>query len=209
LAAHYRASICRLHIGEEAAATSDLERLLDALDPNDRARFVTFDTLLAHAVRDDGVLRTALDLEGGDDIVNFLGRKLRTPETFAFPLMARGKAFGAITLYLLDSYPFEEADVRGLQAVGNVLYADTNRGEPFDAAGGALPLTSDKLVEYQNTLEKVGKILDELLFLTDAVGARPWRRRARASAWHAYTALTMCSLIHNQLLPWCALGTLP
>lgn len=168
LAAHYRASICRLHIGEEVAATSDQELLLDALDPDDRSRFSTIDTLLAHAVSDDGVLRTALDLDGGDDIANFLGRKLRTPETFAFPLMARGRAFGAITLYLLDSYPFEEADVRGLQAVGNVLYAATNRGEPFHAAGGTMPLTSDKLVEYQDTLEKVGKILDELRYLIDA-----------------------------------------
>jgi predicted regulator of Ras-like GTPase activity (Roadblock/LC7/MglB family) len=169
LAAHYRASICRLHIGKKAVATSDHECLLDALDPNDQSRYDTIDSLLAHAVSDDGVLRTALDLEGGDDIVNFLGRKLRTPETFAFPLMARGRAFGAITLYLLDSYPFEEADVRGLQAVGNVLYAATNRGEPFNAGGArAMPLTSDKLVEYQETLDKVGKVLDELLFLTDA-----------------------------------------
>jgi len=168
LAAHYRASICRLHIGEEAAATCDEGCLLDALDPDERSRFSTIDTMLAHSVRKDGVLRTAVDLDGGDDIANFLGRKLRTPETFAFPLMARGRAFGAITLYLLDSYPFEEADVRGLQAIGNVLYAATNRGEPFRAAGGALPLTSDKLREYQDTLDKVGKILDELRYLIDA-----------------------------------------
>ena len=169
LAAHYRASICRLHIGGKAVATSDEERLLDSLDPNDQSRYSTIDGILAQAVSDDGVLRTALDLDGGDDIANFLGRKLRTPETFAFPLMARGRAFGAITLYLLDSYPFEEADVRGLQAVGNVLYAATNRGEPFKGSGGgSLPLTSDKLVEYQETLDKVGKVLDELLYLTDA-----------------------------------------
>jgi len=168
LAAHYRASICRLHIGEEAAATSDQEGILDTLTPDELSRFSTVDTLLAHAVRDDGVLRTALDLDGGDDIVNFLARQLRTPETFAFPLMARGRAFGAITLYLLDAYPFEEADVRGLQAVGNVLYAATNRDSPTRKGGASIPVTSDKLVEYQETLEKVGKILDELLYLVDA-----------------------------------------
>ncbi|MHC4956100.1 MAG: roadblock/LC7 domain-containing protein [Planctomycetota bacterium] len=168
LATHYRASICCLHISEETAATSDEHGLLGALDPDDRSRFSTVDSLLASAVRDDGVLRTALDLDGGDDIVNFLGRKLRTPETFAFPLMARGRAFGAITLYLLDSYPFEEADVRGLQAIGNVLYAATNRNEPFGGKSGSLALTSDKLLKYQETLAKVGKILDELLYLTNA-----------------------------------------
>jgi len=167
-AAHYRANICRLHIGEETAATADEAGLLESLTPDDISRFSTADTMLAQAVRDDGVLRTALDLDGGDDIVNFLARKLRTPETFAFPLMARGRAFGAITLYLLDAYPFEEADVRGLQAVGNVLYAATNRDAPSRARAATVPVTSDKLVEYQETLEKVGKILDELLYLVDA-----------------------------------------
>lgn len=168
LASHYHASICRLHIGQVAVATGDEGNLLAGLAPDDLARFETMDSMLGDAVRDDGVLRTALDLEGGDDLVNFLGRKLMTPETFAFPLMARGKAFGAITLYLLDSYPFEEADVRGLQAVGNVLYAATNKGDAFGTSTDELPLTSEKLRKYQDTLSRVGKILDELLFLTDA-----------------------------------------
>jgi len=97
-----------------------------------------------------------------------VARTLQTPETFAFPLIARGKAFGAITLYLGKGYPFEEADVRGLQAIGNVLFAANNRGEAFGAAEAAVPVTSEKLRAYQETLEKVGKILDELLFLTDA-----------------------------------------
>ncbi|MHC4847299.1 MAG: roadblock/LC7 domain-containing protein [Planctomycetota bacterium] len=170
LAAHYQARICRLHIGEQAAATADADSLLSGLDPDDRSRYLTLDSLLAAEVREDGVLRTALDLDGGDDIVNFLGRKMGTPETFAFPLMARGRAFGAITLYLLDAYPFEEADVRGLQAVGNVLYAATNKGDAFGsgAPGGSVPVTSEKLRQYQETLGQVGKILDELLYLTDA-----------------------------------------
>jgi predicted regulator of Ras-like GTPase activity (Roadblock/LC7/MglB family) len=169
LAAHYQARICRLHIGEQAAATADEDSILSGLDPDDRSRFLTVDSLLAAEVRDDGVLRTALDLDGGEEIVNFLGRKVTTPETFAFPLMARGRPFGAITLYLLDAYPFEEADVRGLQAVGNVLYAATNKGDAFGGGGGdAVPVTSEKLRQYQETLAQVGKILDELLYLTDA-----------------------------------------
>jgi len=169
LAAHYQARICRLHIGEQAAATAAEDAILSGLDPDDRSRFLTVDSLLAAEVREDGVLRTALDLDGGEEIVNFLGRKMMTPETFAFPLMARGRAFGAITLYLLDAYPFEEADVRGLQAVGNVLYAATNKGDAFGGGtGGAVPVTSEKLRQYQETLGQVGKILDELLYLTDA-----------------------------------------
>ncbi|MHC4937746.1 MAG: hypothetical protein ACYTHK_02100 [Planctomycetota bacterium] len=170
LAAHYQARVCRLHIGEQAAATSDADSLLEGLDPDDRSRFLTVDSLLATEVREDGVLRTALDLEGGEEIVNFLGRKMMTPETFAFPLMARGRAFGAITLYLLDAYPFEEADVRGLQAVGNVLYAATNKGDAFGrlSVGTSVPVTSEKLRQYQETLGHIGKILDELLYLTDA-----------------------------------------
>jgi hypothetical protein len=83
--------------------------------------------------------------------------------------MARGKAFGSITLYLPDGYPFEEADVRGLQAIGNVLYAASNRGDAFGvSARGPVALNSDKLRAYQETLERIGKALDELLFLTDA-----------------------------------------
>ena len=167
LASHYQARICRLHIGEQAAATADADGLITALEPDDRSRYITLDSLLASEVREDGVLRTALDLDGGEEIANFLGRKLGTPETFAFPLMARGKAFGAITLYLLDAYPFEEADVRGLQAVGNVLYAATNK-EGMGSGRRSVPVTSEKLRQYQDTLTQIGKILDELLYLTDA-----------------------------------------
>lgn len=168
LAAHYGATLARVHVGDRAVAFTDKTGELGALDSADRARFDTIDAMLAEAVRNDGQLRTALDLEGGEEIVNFLARSLRTPETFAFPMIARNKAFGAITLYLLDPYPFTEADVRGLQAIGNVLFAANNRGEAFGAAGAAVPVTSDKLRAYQTTLERVGKILDELLFLTDA-----------------------------------------
>lgn len=170
LAAHYNADICRLHIGDavRAAASSDKAERLTGIKPDDLSRFDTIDNILAGEVRRDGVLRTALDLDGGEEIVNFLARVVKTPETFAFPLMARGKAFGAITLYLRDAYPFEEADVRGLQAIGNVLYAANNRSQPVGRQKGAVPVTSSKLRAYQETLEKVGKILDELLFLTDA-----------------------------------------
>jgi predicted regulator of Ras-like GTPase activity (Roadblock/LC7/MglB family) len=173
LAAHYKADICRLHIGEavRAAASSDKQERLAGVRPDDLSRFDTIDNILAAEVRRDGVLRTALDLDGGEEIVNVLARAVRTPETFAFPLMARGKAFGAITLYLKDPYPFEEADVRGLQAIGNVLYAASNKAAPPSGRQAkAVPVTlgSDKLRAYQETLDRVGKILDELLFLTDA-----------------------------------------
>jgi predicted regulator of Ras-like GTPase activity (Roadblock/LC7/MglB family) len=168
LATHYQARICRLHIGDRAVATSDVDGLLAGLDPNERSRFLTIDSLLGAEVKEDGVLRTALDLEGGEEIAGFLGRKMTTPETFAFPLMARGEPFGAITLYLRDEYPFQEADVRGLQAIGNVLYAATNKGDHFRGNGGSVAVTSEKLRHYQTTLEQVGKILDELLYLTDA-----------------------------------------
>ena len=171
LASHYAAQVCRIHVGEtlKAVATSDNDELLAGLDADDRARLDTIDSMLADAVKRDGVLRMALDLEGGEEIVNFLARKLRTPETFAFPLMARGRAFGAITLYLDEPYPFEEADVRGLQAVGNVLYAANNRGDDFGGPSKPLPtLTDAKLKSYQDAIESIRKILDELLFLTDA-----------------------------------------
>jgi hypothetical protein len=171
LAAHYHARACRVHVGKEprAAAAADPESTVQGLDPANRARFDTIDAMLAEAVRNDGVLRTALDLEGGEEIVNFLARELQISETFAFPLMARGKAFGSITLYLPDGYPFEEADVRGLQAIGNVLYAASNRGDAFGVSSrGPVTLSSDKLRAYQATLDRVGKVLDELLFLTDA-----------------------------------------
>ncbi len=170
LASHYGADICRLHIGERhpAAASSDKSGRLAGVSPEDLSRFDVIDHMLAEEVRRDGVLRTALDLEAGEEIVNFLGRVFHTPETFAFPLMARGKAFGAITLFLPDLYPFEEADVRGLQAIGNVLYAANHKGDAFAEGKGAVPVTSDKLRAYQETLERVGKILEELLFLTDA-----------------------------------------
>lgn len=172
LATHYGAAICRLHIGEgnPAAACADPEALLDGIKADERSRFDAVDRLLAEEVRRDGVLRTALDLDGGEEIVNFLGRTFRTPETFAFPLMARSKAFGAIVLFLAELYPFEEADVRGLQAIGNVLYAANHKGEAFDGGpgGGGPALTSEKLRAYQETLDRVGKILEELQFLTDA-----------------------------------------
>jgi predicted regulator of Ras-like GTPase activity (Roadblock/LC7/MglB family) len=168
LAAHYCANVCRVHIGDgrRAAASADVGGRVKRMEPAERVRFDTVDALLPEEVRNDGVLRTALDLDGGEEIVNFLSRSLEAPETFAFPLMARGKAFGAITLYMPEGYPFEEADVRGLQAIGNVLYAASNR----DGATGerTVPLTSEKLRAYQETLERIGKILDELLFLTDA-----------------------------------------
>ena len=170
LAAHYQASVCRLHIGDDrrAAASVDVTGKLAELDSDDRSRFDTLDSLLASSVRSDNVLKTALDLDGGDEVVNFLARKLMTPETFAFPLIARGRAFGAITFYLLDSYPFSEADVRGLQAIGNVLYAASNKSGAIASSGPAVSVTSDKLRVYQENLDRVGKILDELLFLTDA-----------------------------------------
>ncbi len=109
LATHYHARACRVHVGVDARAVAgaDPEGAIAALDAADRARFDTIDAMLAESVRDDGVLRTGLDLEGGDDIVNFLGRELKTPEAFAFPLMARGSAFGSITLYMSAGYPFK------------------------------------------------------------------------------------------------------
>lgn len=170
LAVHYHARACRVHVGDapRAAAAADPDGAVGGLDAANRARFDTIDAMLAEDVRHDGVLRTALDLEGGEEIVNFLARELQTPETFAFPLIARGKAFGSITLYLSRGYPFEEADVRGLQAIGNVLFAANNRGEAFGAQTSSVSVSSDKLRAYQETLEKVGKVLDELLFLTDA-----------------------------------------
>ena len=174
LAGHYGARICRIHVGDRpnAAATADKDGLIETLDDEQRSRFDTIDAMLAEDVRRDGVLRMALDLDGGDEIVNFLGRTLQTPDTFAFPLMARGRAFGAITLYQDSAYPFEEADVRGLQAIGNVLYAANNRGTDFGGATGGntatVQITDDKLRQYQDTLDSIGKILDELLFLTDA-----------------------------------------
>ncbi len=170
LARHYRATICRVHVGETLlpVATGDANGVLDGFSAEERAHFETIDSMLAEEVRRDGVLRMALDLEGGEEIVNFLARSMRTPETFAFPLMARNRAFGAITLYLEDAYPFEEADVRGLQAIGNVLYAANNRGDDFQGRKSAVPVSDEKLQEYQDTLENIRKILDELLFLTDA-----------------------------------------
>jgi len=171
LAGHYGARICRIHVGEKphAAATADVDGLIDGLGRDERSRFDTIDAMLAEEVRRDGVLRMALDLEGGDEIVNFLGRALQTPDTFAFPLMARGRAFGAITLYQDAAYPFEEADVRGLQAIGNVLYAANNRGTDFGSQKtSTVQITDDKLRAYQDTLDHIGKVLDELLFLTDA-----------------------------------------
>jgi len=170
LAAHYHADVARVHVGatSQATASADPEGKVSALEPSDRGRFDTLDAILAEEVRRDGVLRTALDMDGGQEIVNFLARSLQTPETFAFPLIARGKAFGAITLYLRDAYPFEEADVRGLQAIGNVLYAATNKAGTSGGGRAAVPVTSNQLREYQDTLERVGRILEELKFLTDA-----------------------------------------
>ncbi len=170
LASHYKASIARVHVGETnfAAASADPENKVAGLEPAERGRFDTIDSILAEEVRRDGVLRSALDMDGGEEIVNFLARSLQTPETFAFPLIARGKAFGAITLYLWDAYPFEEADVRGLQAIGNVLFAATNKSETIGGEQAPVPVTSSKLRAYQETLVQVGKILEELQFLTDA-----------------------------------------
>jgi len=170
LAAHYHAEVCRIHIGSASrpSATADPNQRLGALNPHEQARFDTLDAMLADAVKSDGVLRTALDLEGGEEIVNFLNVALRTPETFSFPLTARGKAFGAVTLYLPQAYPFEQADVRGLQAIGNVLYAAGNHAHAEPARGDSIPVTSGKLRAYQGTLDRVGKVLDELLFLTGA-----------------------------------------
>ena len=170
LARHYAAAVCRVHVGEPLVpvATGQTQNVIEGMSPEDVARFDTIDSMLAEEVRRDGVLRMALDLEGGEDIVNFLGRSMHTPDTFAFPLMARGRAFGAITLYLEEAYPFEEADVRGLQAIGNVLYAANNRGEDFQRSTQSVPVTDEKLKTYQETLEEVRGILDELLFLTDA-----------------------------------------
>ncbi len=169
LAAHYHADICRLHVGQAqfAVATADVSDRLSGLASEERTRFDTVDALLAEEVKSDGVLRTVLDLDGGQEIVNYLARSLQTPETFAFPLVARNKAFGAVTFYLPDAYPFDDEDVRGLQAIGNVLHAANHQAtgaEPTDS----IPVTSKKLLAYQQTLESVGKILDELLFLTDA-----------------------------------------
>ncbi|MHC4958839.1 MAG: roadblock/LC7 domain-containing protein [Planctomycetota bacterium] len=171
LALHYRAKVCRIHVGSPLVpvATSDPNGALAGLKGKDLARYETLDAMLAEAVRRDGVLRTALDLDGGEEIVSFLGRKMTTPETFAFPLMARGSAFGAITLYLDDIYPFQEADVRGLQAVGNVLFAANNRGEDFSGQRrAAAPLDDEQRKVYEASLGNIRKILDELKFLVDA-----------------------------------------
>ncbi|MGQ0613957.1 MAG: roadblock/LC7 domain-containing protein [Planctomycetaceae bacterium] len=170
LAAHYRAELCRLHIGGagRAVATADPGARLAKLSPPELARFDTLDAMLAEAVKKDGVLRTALDLDGGEEICNFLNLTLKTGESFAFPLTARGRAFGAVTLYLPDVYPFGEADVRGLQAIGNVLYAAGHQNAPEALGGEPVPVKSDKLRSYQEALERIGKVLDELHFLTGA-----------------------------------------
>jgi len=170
LAAHYHAEVCRIHLGGSgrAAATADVNGRVGELAPDEKARFDAIDAMLAEEVRRDGVLRSALDLDGGEEIVNFLARALRSPESFAFPLIARGKAFGAVCLYLPDSYPFAEADVRGLQAIGNVIFAATNhQAVPAPTPAGA-PLPPTKVRTYHETLDRVNKVLDELHFLTDA-----------------------------------------
>ncbi|MFQ5844286.1 MAG: roadblock/LC7 domain-containing protein [Planctomycetota bacterium] len=171
MCAHYRAAACRLHLGHssKAAATADPYDALAGLDPDERARFDTIDALLADSVRTDGVLRTALDLDGGDEITNYLRRILGSEESFAFPLITRGQPFGAVTLYPLEPYPFSEADVRGLQAIGNVLHAARHQAGPGAVLGSSpVAVTSQKLRAYQERLDEIGRILDELIYLTAA-----------------------------------------
>ncbi len=170
MCAHYNASACRLHLGHssKAVATADPTDALGKLDRNERARFDTIDAMLADAVRKDGVLRTALDLDGGDEICNYLRRVLGSEESFAFPLITRGQAFGAVTLYPTEAYPFTEADVRGLQAIGNVLHAARHQSGPGLIGSNPIHVTSEKLRAYQEHLEEIGRILDELIFLTAA-----------------------------------------
>jgi hypothetical protein len=87
--------------------------------------------MLAEAVRNDGVLRTALDLEGGEEIVNFLARELETSETFAFPLRDVARAYA----FLADPTGVPASDARSAVAEPLTRIRDAMLAYPEMVAG--------------------------------------------------------------------------
>jgi hypothetical protein len=108
--------------GRKALASAAVDLDISTLPADARARLAEIDRGLVEAVRAEGRMRSALDLDRSGDVTGFLGDALGVTDIFGFPLLADGRVVGAVVLTLPEhAAALGEMDVQALMAVGEVL----------------------------------------------------------------------------------------
>lgn len=121
LANHYGALSCALHTDATgwASAAADPAPVVAQLSRLDRARLETIEARLVKHTVAEKRMRSALDLDDGSDVDEFLSSRLGVFDIFAFPLHDGGAPFAVLVLYLgEDSQHLGEADIQALSALG-------------------------------------------------------------------------------------------
>jgi hypothetical protein len=121
IANHYGALSCALHTDATgwASASADPAPAVAALSRLDRARLETIEARLVKATVEQRRMRSALDLDDGSDVDEFLASRLGVFDIFSFPLHNGGAPFAVLVLYLgEDSQHLAEEDIQALSGVG-------------------------------------------------------------------------------------------
>lgn len=121
IANHYGALSCALHTDVKgwASAKADPTPEIAELSRIDRARLETIEARLVKATVSEQRMRSALDLEDGSDVDEFLSSRLGVFDIFAFPLHRGGAPIAVLVLYLgEDSQHLGEADIQALSSLG-------------------------------------------------------------------------------------------
>jgi hypothetical protein len=121
LANHYAALSCALHTDAKgwASAKADPAAEIADLSRLDRARLETIEARLVKTTVAEGRMRSALDLEDGSHVDEFLSSTLGVFDIFAFPLHRGGGPIAVMVLYLgEDSQHLGEEDIQALSSLG-------------------------------------------------------------------------------------------
>jgi hypothetical protein len=121
LANHYAALSCALHTDATgwASASADPAPAIAELSRLDRARIETIEARIVKATVADRRMRSALDLDNGGDVDQFLSSRLGVSDIFAFPLHLGDAPFAVLVLYLgEDSLHLGDPDIQALSALG-------------------------------------------------------------------------------------------
>ena len=121
LANHYGALSCALHTDAKGwpSAKADPTPEIADLSRLDRARLETIEARLVRATIAEQRMRSALDLDDGSHVDEFLSSRLGVFDIFAFPLHRGGAPVAVLVLYLgEDSQHLDEPDLQALSSLG-------------------------------------------------------------------------------------------
>ncbi len=142
IANHYDAMTCRLYTahGASPVAGADEDEAIELLPDEHRMRLREMEERLIRSALERGMYASALDFDADGDLADFLHDVVGVQHVFAFPILADGRSFGAIVLYLpISSPPLNEADQQALMAVGELVRLASRPAATENGAARATP----------------------------------------------------------------------